>query len=191
MPTVNESAVRAHLQDQELAIGALVPGLLEGSTRASWLADEGALPESLRFAQRYGCGVVIVGGAGGEAAAAPILRRMGAQAAASGVTLAVQDDDAARLRALLELVGHPAVSAVWTAPMGRLEGPLPLGAVWVRGDEISDLDASGALDAIAQRGAALPVVVDLESTEPEERLAASTAALHALRRAARAARSAG
>ena len=127
VPFVNESAVRRRLDDAELPVVAVDPGLLEGSwaVRAGWMNDLAVLDEAAAFAARIGCGVVRVGALGGEGGAyddevvAGALRRAGDVAGERGVRLAVRNEvgtgleTGAALAALLAATAHASVGADW------------------------------------------------------------------------------
>ena len=127
VPFVNEAAVRRRLDDAELPVVAVDPGVLEGSwaVRAGWLNDLALLDEAAAFAGRLGCGLVRVGALGGEGGAyddevaAAALREAGDVAGERGVRLAVRNavgtglETGAALAALLAAAAHPAVGADW------------------------------------------------------------------------------
>lgn len=159
VPFVNEAAVRRRLEDAELPVVAIDPGLLEGSwaSRAGWLNDLAVLDEAAAFAQRVGCPVVRVGALGGEGeghdadVAADALRRAGDVAAGRDVRLAVRNEAGTGLRtgaalaALLAATDHPAVGADWR-PADALAAGEPtaagLGAI---------LDAGAAVVCVSVR----------------------------------------
>ena len=139
VPFVNEAAVRRRLDDAELPVVAVDPGLLEGSwaVRAGWMNDLAVLDEAAAFAARVGCSVVRVGALGGEGGAyddevaAGALRRAGDVAGEHGVRLAVRNEvgtgleTGAALAALLAAAGHPAVGADWRPADVLVAGEAP------------------------------------------------------------------
>ena len=139
VPFVNEAGTRRRLDDAELPVVAVDPGLFEGSwsARAGWLNDLAVLDDAAAFAARVGCPVVRVGALGGEggpydaAAAADALRRAGDVAAARGVRLAVRNEAGtglaagADLAALVGAVGHASVGADWRPADARAAGEEP------------------------------------------------------------------
>ena len=129
VPFVNEAALRRRLEDSEMPLAAVDPGLFEGSarSRAVWLNDVAAFDETAAFCQRLGCRVVRTGALAGvhagdstdATARADALRMLGDAASRHGLRLAVRNDAAtaistgADLGALLVQVNHPAVGADW------------------------------------------------------------------------------
>ena len=139
VPFVNEAALRRRLDDAELPVVAVEPGLFEGPTasRAGWLNDLAVLDDAAAFAARVGCPVVRVGALGGEGgpydveAAAVAFRQAGDVAARHGVRLAVRNEagtgleTGAALAGLLGAVGHPAVGADWRPADAHAAGEPP------------------------------------------------------------------
>ena len=131
VPTINEAPLRARLQDAELPVVAVDPGLFEGDAarRALWLNDLDALDEVAAFCDRVGCRLVRVGALGGTSAdagdpdagglAADALRQAGERAARHGLRLAVRNQagtgvaTGAALAQRLSAAGHPALAADW------------------------------------------------------------------------------
>lgn len=127
VPFVNEARVRARLDEAELPVAAVDPGLFEAAParRAAWMNDLASFAETAAFCRRLGCGLVLVGALAepgavrDEAAASEVLRRAGDAAAREGLRLAVRNDaDGAcasgeALAALLARTAHPAVGAAW------------------------------------------------------------------------------
>jgi len=126
VPNVVEGPLRRRLEDAELPVVALDPGLFEGaaSARAAWLNDLDALTDLAPFARRVGCDLVRVGALaspdGWDAeVASTALRRAGDQAQSLGLRLAVRNEagsaiaTGAALANLLESVAHEAVGADW------------------------------------------------------------------------------
>ncbi|MDT0630552.1 TIM barrel protein [Rubrivirga sp. S365] len=139
VPFVNEAAARRRLDEADLPVVAVDPGVLEGpwSARAGWLNDLALLDEAAAFAVRLGCGVVRTGALGGEGGpydadvAAGALRRAGDVAGARGVRLAVRNgagtglETGAALAALLSATGHEAVGADWRPSDALAAGEAP------------------------------------------------------------------
>ena len=132
VPHANERKLRARLDEHELAVAALVPGLFEGpmSDGAARLNELALLAETIAFAGRVGGRVVVASAFAAEpdfdrAAAADLLRRAGDDAGRAGVTLALlpesdgQHPTATALAALIDAADHPAVGAAW-APADAL-----------------------------------------------------------------------
>ena len=141
VPNVTEAPLRRRLDQAELPVLAVDPGLFDGpaSARARWLDDLDALAETAAFCDRLGCGVVRVGaladvsdGGGWDPdAAADALRRAGDRADRHGLSLAVRNDaetaaaGGQALASLLSAVGHPAVGADWRPADAALAGEAP------------------------------------------------------------------
>lgn len=98
VPFVNEAALRRRLEEAELPVVAVDPGVLEGdvAARAAWLNDLDVLAETAAFCRRVGCAVVRVGAlaAGGydRDAAAGALNRAADVAGRHGLRLAVRNE---------------------------------------------------------------------------------------------------
>ena len=127
VPYANERKLRRRLEEFEMPVAALVPGVFEGpaSDRAMGLNDVATLAETLAFAGRIGCAVVVASAFAAEdafdaGAAADVLRRAGDAAGRAGVQLALlnetgmQHATGAALAGLLAAVDHPAVGAAWS-----------------------------------------------------------------------------
>ena len=126
VPHVNEEKLIRRIQEHDLPVAAVVPGLFQGrvADRAAWLNELVSLEELLQFCQRIGCHRVVTS-AFSEARvseleqSADAMRRAGQAAEEYGITLAVLNEpDMARstgqaVAALLEAVDHPAVQAAW------------------------------------------------------------------------------
>ncbi len=137
VPDVTEGPLRRRLDEAELAVVALDPGLFEGAaaSRAVWLNEVDRLDEVAAFGDRFGCARVRVGALAAEpsdgSAAADALRQAGDRAARLGLTLAVRNDAAtevatgAALAARLAAVGHPAVGADWRPADALASGEAP------------------------------------------------------------------
>ncbi len=129
VPFVNESALRRRLEESEMPLAAVDPGLFEGDAarRAVWLNDVAAFDDTAAFCRRLDCRVVRIGalsdvlpgGEGDAAARVEALRMLGDAALRHGLRLAVRNDAAtsvatgADLASLLVAVAHPAVGADW------------------------------------------------------------------------------
>lgn len=136
VPNVPEASLRRRLDEAELPILALDPGLFEGaaSARAGWLNDLAALDDVAAFGRRVACGLVRVGALAAEpdtAAAADALRQAGVQAARLGLQLAVRNevgtavDTGRALADLLTAIGHPSVGADWRPADALVAGEAP------------------------------------------------------------------
>lgn len=136
VPFVNEAAMKRRLDESEMPLATIDPGLFEGdaSRRAVWLNDVVVFDETALFCRRLGCGVVRIGAlAEAPAAESPVadgldavalirvaaLQALGNVAQRHGLRLAVRNDAStlvatgAHLAALLASVNHPAVGADW------------------------------------------------------------------------------
>lgn len=136
VPFVNEEKLRRRLQEHEVSVAAMVPGIFEGeaSDKVAWMNEVAALDEALQFARRIGCPRVVVSAMGSvglseaeyHARAAEALRQAGVKAARYGVRLAVLNEleggapAGASLAKLLAEANHPAVRAAWS-PATALE----------------------------------------------------------------------
>ena len=128
VPHVDASRIASRLQEAELPVTAVDPGLFEAAPerRALWLNDLVTFDEVAAVCTRLGCDLVVVGAlAEPEApwsaeAAAEVLRQAGGQAVARGLRLAVRNDAATpcaageALAELLTTTGHAAVGAAWS-----------------------------------------------------------------------------
>ena len=139
VPEITEGPLRRRLDESDLPVVAVEPGLFEGpaARRAQWLNDVDRLTEVAAFGRRVGCGLVRVGAlAGGPdgfdaAAAVGALRQAGARAEAEGLRLAVRNEagtgvaTGAALAALLADVAHASVGADWrpAEALAAGEGP--------------------------------------------------------------------
>ena len=129
VPFVNESKLRHRLQESELAVVGVVPGIFEGETedRSSWLNEIASLDETLQFCRRIACSRVIVSSfktAGEEDTAAKALRLAGERAARYGIAICVINEagmlasTGADLSRLIGSAGN--VMAAWN-PTAALE----------------------------------------------------------------------
>lgn len=122
VPHVDEEKLIRRLDEHELPLVAVTPGLFQGrpGNRPLWLNELQLLEEVLSFCQRVDCPRVIVSAfAEAGAGAVEALRRAEEQATEYDVTLAVLNEYGAEhatgqaLAALLEEVGRDAVRAAW------------------------------------------------------------------------------
>ena len=137
VPDVNEGPLRRRLDEADLPVLALDPGLFEGAAvdRAVWLNDVDRLADVAPFAARVRCGLVRVGalaaGEGNRELAAEALRAAGVEAERLGLRLSVRNEahsavaTGAALAALLHEVGHPAVGADWRPVDAWIAGEAP------------------------------------------------------------------
>ncbi|WP_412060328.1 sugar phosphate isomerase/epimerase family protein [Rubrivirga sp. IMCC45206] len=151
VPDIAEASLRRRLEDDDLPVIALDPGLFEApaSARAAWLNDLDRLAEVAAFGDRIGCSLIRVGALGGPGSA-EALAQAGDRAAALGLTLAVRNEagtlapTGAALGALLADVGHEAVGADWRPADALDEGEPPaegLAAVLASGAAIACVGA--------------------------------------------------
>ena len=131
VPSITEGPLRRRLEEAELPVLALDPGLFEGSARARavWLNELDALGELAPFCARFGCETVRVGALAADDdtdGAAQALRQAGERAGRLGLRLAVRNQagtavaTGAALAALLGEAGHPALAPDWR-PADALE----------------------------------------------------------------------
>lgn len=170
VPHVNEPPLRRRLEESDLAVASITPGLFEGDpgAGASAMDDLARLDDSLAFCRRFGCRIVIVSsfqdGVGSGDRSAGWLRRAGDRAARAGVTLAVANEpgmvaaDPDRLGELLDAVSHPAVAAA--LDLGALPAEAAGDALPVAGSALDS--ALSAAEALAGRAA----IVRWGSPEP-------------------------
>lgn len=136
VPDVAEGPLRRRLEENELPVAGLDPGLFEGSAsaRAGWLDDLARLDDLAPFARRVGAGLVRVGALAADDTtdgAAGALRQAGERAAALGLKLAVRNDvesviaTGAALAALLAEADHPALAADWRPADALVSGEDP------------------------------------------------------------------
>jgi sugar phosphate isomerase/epimerase len=100
VPHVNEARLRRRLEEAELPLAAIDPGLFEApaESRSVWLNDLAAFDDTAAFCRRTGCRLVIVGALAGPAGepwdpgvAGEVLARAADRGAAAGVRLAVRN----------------------------------------------------------------------------------------------------
>ncbi len=128
VPYVNEGKLRRRLEENELPLMAVMPGLFEGETadRVGWLNEIAALRETIDFCRRTDCRIILASAfpAGNDdPAAASItaeaLQRAGKAVADAGLVLAVMNEWDGRVRtgtalaSLLDEVNLPSVKAAW------------------------------------------------------------------------------
>jgi sugar phosphate isomerase/epimerase len=127
VPYVNERKLRRRLEEYELDVAAVSPGLFDGpaSARVSVLNEIAALPDTFAFCARIGCSTVVASSFAAEEeqdlqSAADLLRRAGDAAGRKGLTLALLNEhDGAHatpdaLAELLAAVDHPHVRAAYS-----------------------------------------------------------------------------
>jgi sugar phosphate isomerase/epimerase len=126
VPHVNEEKLARRLEEHNLPVVAVVPGIFEGrlADRAVWMNEVLHLDEVAAFCRRIGCERIVVGTFREEAEAAvagvgEALRRAGEIVAGHGIRLAVLNATGAVcptgmvLAEALEAADHPAVRAAW------------------------------------------------------------------------------
>lgn len=156
----NERMLRDRLAAEEMAVAAVAPGLFEGAStdRAGVFGDLARLDETLAFARRLACPVIVVGGFAADGfdldAVADVLRRAGDKAAAAGATLAVLNDPelatrtGADLARLLDAAAHDAVGAAWHPAHAAMAGEAPADGLAALGTRVRHVRVrDGALDA--------------------------------------------
>lgn len=133
VPHVNEEKLRRRLDESELSVASIQPGVFEGdlSDRAAWMNDVAMLPESLTFCRRTGCSTIVVS-AFQEMSDASLeraveaFRRLSDAAARADVQLAIVNENSGFVRTgqqladLLEAVDRPNVAAAWS-PVAAVE----------------------------------------------------------------------
>lgn len=208
VPYTNEARLRRVLEDAEMPVAWVDPGLYEGaaSNRAGVLSDAEALREVAPFCRRLGCSVVAVGALAEvpreEAEAVGPLRRLGDVAQGLGLQVAVRNGGEApsgvALASLVREVAHPAVGALWDVAASRDAGDdasscarllvdAALFGVEVDEEAVRAGLEESALMALAAAGFEGPVILAF-SEPPEDGLAASTALVRGSRLARRATR---
>ena len=127
VPFINEGATRRRLEESELTLAAVDPGMFEGAAAnpMSWLNEIDTLDDIAAFCGRMGCDTVRAGALALESdaydadASASALRKLGARAEALGLRLAVRNEagthvaTGAGLADLLHRVDLPNVGADW------------------------------------------------------------------------------
>lgn len=126
VPFVNEEKLRRRLEEHEIPVSAINPGLFEGhvTDKGTWLNEIVAFAETARFCQRIGCQRVVVScfevnGEGNRGQLVEAFRRLGDAALRLDLTLAIQNEvgmtlsSGRELAEVLEEVDHPAVLAAW------------------------------------------------------------------------------
>jgi sugar phosphate isomerase/epimerase len=148
VPHVNEEKLIRRLQETEMEVSAVNPGLFEGSVRekVGWMNDLAMLPETIRFCERIDCSTILVSSfpdSEGVSAPSPdsdaarrmaaeALRRAGDVVGRKGLRIAVVNDaegPAASTSALADLladVDHEAVVAAWSPADALKAGSSPL-----------------------------------------------------------------
>ena len=128
VPFVNEARLRRRLEENEIPVAAIDPGLFAGPVedRSAWMNELSSFAETLDFCRRIACSRVIVSGFASpverQPEAAEALRRAADLAARAGVRLIVFHagetcaPDAVALASLLALpVAVPAATHEWVA----------------------------------------------------------------------------
>ncbi len=133
VPFVNEARLRRRLEENEMPVAAIDPGLFTGPVedRSSWMNELSAFAETLDFCRRMACTRVIVSGFASsvehQPAAGEALRRAGDLAGRVGICLIVFHEaetcapNPTALATLLALADHPALQAGWD-PAAALAG---------------------------------------------------------------------
>ncbi len=203
VPDVNEAKLRRLLEEAEMPLATVDPGLFEGDATApgAGLDDLEALRALAPFCARMDTKTIIVGPMGAAPRtteqASGVLARAGEIAASHGLTLAVRNEgEAAATVALAELVhsvGHASVAGWWSVAASREAGETPeqsakaLAGVPLAGIEADEAfaemapEASG-LGAIVGAGFDGPVVLAFGGV-PQNGLATATALIRHLRMA--------
>ena len=137
VPDVTEGPLRRRLDEADLAVAALDPGLFEGTSTARpvWLNDIARLDDVAAFGRRFACDLVRVGALAAPEldadAAADALRQAGDRAQALGLRLAVRNEAGTAvatggdLARLLAAVDHAAVGADWRPADAAASGEAP------------------------------------------------------------------
>ena len=207
VPHVNEAQLRRLLEDAEMPLEAVDPGLFEGDATApaAGLDDLEALAALAPFCTRMRTRTVIVGPMGAAprevSQASGVLKRAGNVAAKHGLTLAVRNEgEAASAEALADLVGsigHPSVVGWWSVAASREAGEEPLASAKalvgtpLAGIEADEAFAEAAPEAsglipLRQAGFEGPVVLAFGGV-PQKGLATATALIRHVRMARKAA----
>lgn len=207
VPNTNESRLRKVVEEAEMPVVWVDPGLFEGAaaSRAGVLNDLEGLREVAPFCARLGCAVVAVGALAeiprSVPEAARALRQVGEVAAGLGLRVAIRNSaeasSAIELAVLVREVAHPAVGALWDVAASLAAGDDPAeaahmlteaGLFGVESDEAVALDGA-AVSALARVGYDGPVVLAF-SGPADDGLDVSTALIRSIRQARRAAREA-
>lgn len=174
VPHVNEARLRRRVDEAELPIVAVDPGLFEGSygARASWLNDLAAFGETARFCERVGCPVVITGALAGVAGepwdareAGVALARLAEEAHSAGLRLAVRNDDGTACQS-----GHDLAAALGSAraACGSDEHMTALGAAWNPTAALrAGADPADGLEALMRAGVPVHYVAVDDTTSDD------------------------
>lgn len=159
VPHVNEARLRRRLQDADLPVAAIDPGLFEAShaARAAWLNDLAAFDDTTSFCRRVDCRVVIVGALAAQetgewdpAAAGEVLAQAAEKAATAGVALAVRN---ARQTDCATGESLSAVIAAARAACSSEGARSALGAAWSPADALrAGADPLGGVHALLHAG---------------------------------------
>lgn len=164
VPYVNEVQLHARLEDAELPIVAIDPGLFECGVnqKSKWMNDLLLLEDVVAFCSRIGCLTIRVGNLASAdqrydaAAVSEVFAKAGALAQRAGITLAVRNDagtacaTGTSLSSVLQATKNPVVCADWRpanatdageAPDSGLDALINAGCniamVTLRGDSIT------------------------------------------------------
>lgn len=206
VPHVNEARLRRRLEEHEVAVAAIDPGLFEAPAmpRASWMNELELLEEAAAFGRRVGGGRVVLGSLPGleVAEAGEALRRAAGVARRHGQRLALRNETGARPSAaavaeVLAAAEHPAVGACWDPAAALEAGEAPeaglealagrVEAVVVRGPTLGagEIPWRALLLGLRRQGFAGPLCLDFGGVPPKEALRISTSLLHLLREVGR------
>ena len=175
VPFVNEQQLRTRLQEAELPVVAIDPGLFEGNVgeKAAWLNDLMLLDEAAAFCKRIRCRTILTGALAGTGEefdvvmAAEVLGQAGVIAQRHEISLAVRNEALSNcasgesLADLIAAVGHPLVSAAWSpadaleagfSPAEGLEALACRGSVALIFVRDGEGDASSWIDCIPGEG---------------------------------------
>lgn len=158
VPFVNEEKLKRRLQETELPVVSVVPGMFEGAVadRLTWLNEVAAFEETLSFCGRIGCSCVVIsafqaGEGDATAAAADALRRISAAAERRDIRVAVLNETSgahatgAALGTLLDAVNRPNVLAAWSPAAALQAGEDPLAGLKALGGRIALVRAADGL----------------------------------------------
>ena len=160
VPHVNEARLRRRLEETEIPLAAIDPGLFEAASesRSVWLNDLAAFDDTTAFCRRTGCDLVIVGALAGPAgepwdpvSAGAVLARAAERAAGAGVRLAVRNAVNTGCASGEDLA---AVLAAARATCSSDRARSAIGAAWSPADAArAGAGARAGLDALRRAGA--------------------------------------